>query len=92
MKNYKKLLIAVVLIGLGLGVSGCKYEYDPDQIYTKHKNACEFSIRSIENNSPMMVVGEFLYNDGVCKCKENECSVGEVCYEKFDGDIICVDY
>lgn len=92
MKSYKKLLIAVVLIGLGLGVSGCKYEYDPDQIYTKHKNACEFSIRSIENNSPMMVVGEFLYNDGVCKCKENECSVGEVCYEKFDGDIICVDY
>lgn len=92
MKNYKSLLVVAVMIGLSLGVCSCKYEYDPDQIYTKHKNACEFSIRSIENASPMMVAGEFLYNDGVCKCKENECSVGEVCYEKIDGEIICVDY
>ena len=96
MKNTKFICMMAALTCLGLGVSGCgKYDYDNDQIYTKHKNACEASIDNIEmrySSSMSKGVGQFLYEDGVCECDDNRCSVGEVCYEKINGSIICVDY
>ena len=45
MRNTKIFCMMAIVTCLGLGASGCgKYDYDSEQIYTKHKKACEASI------------------------------------------------
>lgn len=86
-----------------LGLCGCDlvYDYDPSQMYTVRKEACEMSVErataainvGVPGDRKVRYNGYFEYKLGRCSCRNELCQLGEVCNDYVTKDAAsCVDY